>query len=85
MGVDEALLASAVYVDLNLWRAGMAADLADSEFSSLLLRMQQLQAPRSTRKRNKASVRRRRKTRSVRETLGTMLIAPAYLWLRYLI
>ena len=53
----------------------MAADLADSEFSSLLLRMQQLEAPRSTRKRNKASVRRRRTARSVRETLGTMLIS----------
>jgi hypothetical protein len=69
--LDEgAVVTAMVYVDLNLWKAGMSSDLADCEFSSLLLRMLEASG-----KQNKAAARRaRRRPRTARQILGANLI-----------
>jgi hypothetical protein len=76
--LDEgAVLTATVYVDLNLWKAGMCSDLADCAYSSLFLRMLALDAQQ---KRNKASARRKQRKHNdeawrAREILGRKLIS----------
>lgn len=75
--LDEGgVLAATVYVDLNLFRAGMIKTLEKSEFSSLILRLLYREARRQ-RRRAKRGARRGQKlrARSAREMLSKQLMS----------